>query len=79
MIEQSFTKVTMMFNKENTIDASKLHVDSFKYQSTEDMPNEIYEEWQEKHMNAKVFSLQFRNIGQSAEWQEMIIIWADKL
>ncbi len=33
----------MMFNKENAIDASKLHVDSFKYQSTEDMPNEIYE------------------------------------
>ncbi len=56
-----------MFNKENAIDASKLHVDSFKYQSTEDMPNEIYEEWQEKHMNAKLFSLQFRNIGQSAE------------
>lgn len=72
-------EVTMMFNKENAIDASKLHVDSFKYQSTEDMPNEIYEEWQEKHMNAKLFSLQFRNIGQSAEWQEMIIIWADKL
>lgn len=69
----------MMFNKENTIDASKLHVDSFKYQSTEDMPNEIYEEWQEKHMNAKIFDLQFRNIGQSAEWQEMIIIWVDKL
>ena len=69
----------MMFNKENAIDASKLHVDSFKYQSTENMPNEIYEEWQEKHMNAKRFSLQFRNIGQSAEWQEMIIIWADKL
>nr|WP_304228244.1 hypothetical protein [Lactobacillus kitasatonis] len=46
----------MMFNKENTIDASKLHVDSFKYQSTEDMPNEIYEEWQEKHMNAKIFN-----------------------
>ena len=69
----------MMFNKENAIDASKLHVDSFKYQSTEDMPNEIYEEWQEKHMKAKLFSLQFRNIGQSAEWQEMIIIWADKL
>ena len=69
----------MMFNKENAIDASKLHVDSFKYQSTEDMPNEIYEEWQEKHMNAKLFSLQLRNIGQSAEWQEMIIIWADKL
>ena len=69
----------MMFNKENAIDASKLHVDSFKYQSTEDMPNEIYEEWQEKHMNAKLFSLQFRNIGQSVEWQEMIIIWADKL
>lgn len=69
----------MMFNKENAIDASKLHVDSFKYQSTEDMPNEIYEEWQEKHMNAKLLSLQFRNIGQSAEWQEMIIIWADKL
>lgn len=69
----------MMFNKENAIDASKLHVDSFKYQSTEDMPNEIYEEWQEKHMSAKLFSLQFRNIGQSAEWQEMIIIWADKL
>ncbi|MDB6234505.1 hypothetical protein [Lactobacillus amylovorus] len=68
-----------MFNKENAIDASKLHVDSFKYQSTEDMPNEIYEEWQEKHMNAKLFSLQFHNIGQSAEWQEMIIIWADKL
>ena len=43
------------------------------------MPNKIYEEWQEKHMNAKLFSLQFRNIGQSAEWQEMIIIWADKL
>ena len=37
-----------MFNKENAIDASKLHVDSFKYQSTEDMPNEIYEEWQER-------------------------------
>ena len=69
----------MMFNKENAIDASKLHVDSFKYQSTEDMPNEIYAQWQEKHMNAKLFSLQFRNIGQSAEWQEMIIIWADKL
>lgn len=69
----------MMFNKENTIDASKLHVDSFKYQSTEDMPNEIYEEWQEKYMNAKIFSLQFCNIGQSADWQEMIIIWADKL
>ena len=66
-----------MFNPENAIDASNLHVDAFK--STEDMPNEIYESWQEKHMNAKIFSLQFRNIGQSGEWQEIIIIWADKL
>ncbi|AUI74865.1 hypothetical protein WCV21_10630 [Lactobacillus helveticus] len=54
-----------------------LHVDSFKYQSTEDMPNEAYEKWQESHMNAKVFSLEFRNIGQSGEWQEMIVIWGD--
>ena len=30
-----------MFNPENAIDASNLHVDAFKYQSTEDMPNEI--------------------------------------
>lgn len=66
-----------MFNENNYIPAKNLHVDSFKYQSTEDMPNEVYESWQENHMNAKVFSLEFRNIGQSGEWQEMIIIWGD--
>lgn len=68
-----------MFNKENAIDAKHLHVDSFKYQSTEDMPNEVYESWQHEHLNAKVFSLEFRNIGESGEWQEMIVTWADKL
>ena len=41
------------------------------------MPNEAYEKWQESHMNAKVFSLEFRNIGQSGEWQEMVVIWGD--
>lgn len=56
-----------MFNKENAIDAKHLHVDSFKYQSTEDMPNEVYESWQHEHLNAKVFSLEFRNIGESGE------------
>ena len=66
-----------MFNDKNAILAKNLHVDSFKYQSTEDMPNEAYEKWQENHMNAKVFNLEFRNIGKSGEWQEMIVIWGD--
>lgn len=56
-----------MLNTENAITAKNLHVDSFKYQSTEDMPNEVYESWQEKHLNAKIFNLEFRNIGQSGE------------
>ena len=37
-----------MFNEENAIDAKDLHVDSFKYQSTEDMPSDAYSSWEEK-------------------------------
>ena len=32
-----------MFNDKNAILAKNLHVNSFKYQSTEDIPNEAYE------------------------------------
>ena len=66
-----------MFNDKNANLAKNLHVNSFKYQSTEDIPNEAYEKWQESQMNAIVFNLEFRNIGQSGEWQEMIVIWGD--
>ena len=66
-----------MFNEENAIDAKDLHVDSFKYQSTEDMPSDAYYSWEEKHPNARVFKLEFRNIGESNEWQEMIIIYTE--
>lgn len=66
-----------MFNEENAIDAKNLHVDSFKYQSTENMPSDAYSSWEEKHPNARVFKLEFRNIGESNEWQEMIIIYTE--
>ena len=47
-----------MFNEENASDAKNLHVDSFKYQSTEDMPSDAYSSWEEKHPNARVFKLE---------------------
>ena len=60
-----------MFNPENAIKAKDLHVDSFKYQSTEEMPSDAYASWEDEHPHAKVFKLEFRNIGESNEWQEM--------
>ena len=43
----------------------------------EDMPSDAYSSWEEKHPNARVFKLEFRNIGESNEWQEMIIIYTE--
>ncbi len=48
-----------MFNPENAIEANDLHVDSFKYQSAEEMPSDVYASWEDEHPHAKVFKLDF--------------------
>src|SRR5699024_7870827 len=66
-----------MHNEENAINAKNLHVDSFKYQSIEDILSVAYSSLEEKHPKTSVFKHQCRNIAVSHEWQEMIIIYTD--